>query len=128
MEQLEVPLCADVKSCAFIIGQIISNAIKYRQEDFRLTFSTEAKKNLICLMISDNGIGISAADLPRIFDKGFTGANGRCYTKSTGIGLYLCKKLCDKMNIELSISSVQGSGTTVTLSFPIESLLLEAGI
>ena len=128
MEQLDVPVCADRKSCAFVIGQIISNAIKYRQEDFILHFSTRIEKNRICLMIHDNGIGIAAADLPRVFEKGFTGENGRRYPKSTGIGLYLCKRLCDKMNIELLINSISGKGTTLTIYFPMESLLREAGI
>ena len=128
MEQLDIPICADRKSCAFIIGQIISNAIKYRQDDLTLKFSTQIKKNRICLLIEDNGIGIDAADLPRVFAKGFTGNNGRHFSKSTGIGLYLCKQLCDKMNMEISISSSLGRGTTLTLYFPAESLLQEAGL
>lgn len=128
MECLDTPICADTKSCAFIIGQIISNAIKYRQEDFQLTFCSKIEKNCIKLIISDNGIGISPSDLSRVFDKGFTGENGRRFNKSTGIGLYLCKKLCNKMNIDLFIESVQSKSTAVTLCFPIESLLQEAGI
>ena len=80
------------------------------------------------ITISDNGIGISAADLPRVFDKGFTGENGRRYSKSTGIGLYLSQRLCRKMNISLSISSVPGQGTTVTMVFPTESYLQAAGL
>ncbi len=128
MEQLDVAVCADRKSCAFIIGQIISNAIKYRQDDFVLNFSTRTEKNRTCLIIQDNGIGIAAADLPRIFEKGFTGENGRRFPKSTGIGMYLCKRLCDNMNMELSISSIPGRGTILTIYFPTESLLREAGI
>lgn len=128
MEQLDIPVCADRKSCAFIIGQIISNAIKYRQDEFTLKFSTQIEKNGICLLIEDNGIGIDAADLPRVFAKGFTGNNGRHFSKSTGIGLYLCKRLCDKMNMEIKISSNLGRGTTLTLYFPAESLLQEAGL
>ncbi len=128
MEQLDIPVCADRKSCAFIIGQIISNAIKYRQDDFTMRFSTQIEKNGICLLIEDNGIGIDAADLPRVFAKGFTGNNGRHFSKSTGIGLYLCKRLCDKMNMEIKISSNLGRGTTLTLYFPAESLLQEAGL
>lgn len=123
MESLDIPVCADKKSCSFIIGQIISNAVKYRQEDFCLDFTSEAEKNRILLMIHDNGIGIDEADLSRVFDKGFTGENGRRFPKSTGIGLYLCKKLCGKMNMNISITSEKGQGTTVTLYFPTESLL-----
>lgn len=128
MEQLDVPIRVDKKSCAFVIGQIISNAIKYRQDDFTLIFSTQTEKNRLVFIIQDNGIGIDATDLPRVFDKGFTGKNGRHFAKSTGIGLYLCKKLCTKMNIEISISSSLGKGTKLTLYLPTESLLQEAGL
>lgn len=125
---LDIPVCADMKSCSFIIGQIISNSIKYRAEDLQVSFSADAEQNAVRLIISDNGIGISPADLPRVFDKGFTGDNGRRYSKSTGIGLYLCKKLCGKMNIGITIQSELGQGTAVTLSFPRESYLQEAGL
>ena len=128
MEGMDIPVCADSKSCSFIIGQVISNAIKYRQEEFRLEFRSQVQKNRITLLIHDNGIGISRADLSRVFDKGFTGENGRRFPKSTGIGLYLCKKLCDRMNIAISISSEKGQGTTVALYFPTESLLKGAGV
>ena len=125
---LDIPIVADSKSCTFVIGQIISNAIKYRKDNLQIEFSTKTDKNNISLFISDNGIGISAADLPRVFDKGFTGENGRRYSKSTGIGLYLSQKLCKKMNIVLSVSSDPGQGTTVTMVFPTESYLKEAGL
>ena len=128
IEGMDIPVCADSKSCSFIIGQVISNAIKYRQEEFRLEFRSQVQKNRIALLIHDNGIGISRADLSRVFDKGFTGENGRRFPKSTGIGLYLCKKLCDRMNIAISISSEKGQGTTVALYFPTESLLKGAGV
>ena len=128
MEGMDIPVCADSKSCSFIIGQVISNAIKYRQEEFCLEFRSQVQKNRIALLIHDNGIGISKADLSRVFDKGFTGENGRRFSKSTGIGLYLCKKLCDRMNIAISISSEKGQGTTVALYFPTESLLKGAGV
>jgi len=128
MEGLDIPVTADVKSCTFIIGQMISNAIKYRKDGLQITFTGRAEKNRVLLLVSDNGIGISEADLPRIFDKGFTGENGRRYSKSTGIGLYLCKKMCEKMNIGLSASSTSGRGTTITMDFPTESYLKEAGV
>lgn len=128
MEDLDLPVAADVKSCTFIIGQVISNAIKYRKDRLQITFSGRAEKNRVLLSISDNGIGIPAADLPRVFDKGFTGENGRLYSRSTGIGLYLCRKLCQKMNMELSVSSVPDEGTTITMAFPTESYLKEAGL
>ncbi|RKI91029.1 sensor histidine kinase [Parablautia intestinalis] len=125
---LDIPVCADTKSCSFIIGQIISNSIKYRTENLQVSFSAYEEQNAVRLLISDNGIGISSADLPRVFDKGFTGDNGRRYSKSTGIGLYLCKKLCGKMNIGITIQSDLGQGTTVILFFPQESYLQEAGL
>ena len=128
MEGLDISVCADSKSCAFVIGQIVSNAIKYRQENFCLTFTSDTEKNRVLLKIHDNGIGIDTADLSRVFDKGFTGENGRRFPKSTGIGLYLCKKLCGKMNMDISISSEKGNGTTVTLYFPTESFLKGAGV
>ena len=128
MEGMDIPVCADSKSCSFIIGQVVSNAIKYRQEEFRLEFRSQVQKNRTALLIYDNGIGISRADLSRVFDKGFTGENGRRFPKSTGIGLYLCKKLCDRMNIAISISSEKGQGTTIALYFPTESLLKGAGV
>lgn len=128
MEGLEVAVCADSKSCAFVIGQIISNAIKYRQENFCLTFTVGMEKNGVLLNIHDNGVGIDAADLARVFDKGFTGENGRRFPKSTGIGLYLCKRLCSKMNMDIAIKSQKGQGTTVVLYFPTESLLKGAGV
>ena len=108
--------------------QLILTISKYRKGNLRIEFSAKVEKNDVSLFISDNGIGISAADLPRVFDKGFTGENGRRYSKSTGIGLYLSQKLCKKMNIVLSVSSEPGQGTTVTMVFPTESYLKEAGL
>lgn len=128
LEQLDIPVRADRKSCVFVLGQLISNAVKYRQEALRLTFSARQEKNQVLLTVRDNGIGIPAADLPRVFDKGFTGQNGRRFPQSTGIGLYLCRKLCGRMNISLSVRSPEGGGTEVTLCFPTESLLRGAGL
>ena len=72
--------------------------------------------------IEDNGMGIAGSDLPRIFEKGFTGQNGRIIQSSTGIGLYLCKRLCDKLGIGLAACS-EGNGTTITLSFYINDFV-----
>ena len=69
------------------------------------------------LTIADTGIGIAAADLPRVFDKGFTGYNGREDKTASGLGLYLCKRVCDALNIRIALSSEVGNGTTVTLTF-----------
>lgn len=126
MENLDLPLHADVKSCAFLIGQILSNSIKYRKDDFHLTFQGQRTANSVRLSITDNGIGISKRDLPRIFDKGFTGEHGRTFPKSTGIGLYLCKKLCDNMNIQITAESAPNAGTTILLTFPEESFVFSS--
>ena len=72
--------------------------------------------------MKDNGIGIKASELDRVFDKGFTGENGRSGAKSTGIGLYLCKKLCDKLGHGISLTSTEGEGTEVTFVFPKSSM------
>lgn len=120
---LESSVSADKKWCVFIIGQLLANAVKYRKSQLMISFTEKKYENGTCLMVSDNGIGIPANDLTRVFDKGFTGSNGRRYGKSTGIGLYLCKKLCRKMNMEISIESVENVGTTVNIYFPKNELL-----
>lgn len=121
-ENLDIPVFADRKWCVFIIGQIIANSVKYAKENLILTFKGSSFDNGCSLSISDNGIGITEADIPRVFDKGFTGENGRKFGKSTGIGLYLCRKLCRKMNMEISVSSSFENGTTVKITFPKENL------
>jgi signal transduction histidine kinase len=120
---LDEVVYADSKWICFVLGQIILNSIKYRKDKLHLAFSGERKKEGIQLKISDNGIGICEKDLSRVFGKGFTGENGRTGAKSTGIGLYLCKKLCLKMNMGIEISSMEG--TCVTLTFPVGSILEE---
>lgn len=121
-ENLDILVFADRKWCVFIIGQIIANSVKYAKENLILTFEGSSFDNGCSLSISDNGIGITKADIPRIFDKGFTGENGRKFGKSTGIGLYLCRKLCRKMNMEISVASSLENGTTVKITFPKETI------
>ena len=101
----------DEKWLAFVIEQLLSNAVKYTEQG-SVTISVTPKQ---VLQIIDTGIGIDAADLPRIFEKGFTGYNGRADKKSTGIGLYLCKKIMDKMGHKIWIDSEVGKGTRVYL-------------
>ncbi len=86
-------------------------------------FFTEAKGDRIILLIEDNGIGTPSGDLPRIFEKGFTGKNGRDIQNSTGIGLYLCKRLCDKLDIGLTACS-EGNSTLVALSFRMNDFVI----
>ena len=81
--------------------------------------SRDAALFAVLLRIRDNGLGIPAQDLPRVFEKGFTGANGRKLGKSTGMGLYIVRKLCDKMSIAVEAASMPGESTTITLCFPL---------
>ena len=123
VDDLEPVVYADDKWVRFILNQIISNAVKYcSPEQPTLHIFTERSGDQVLLSVADNGIGIPESDLPRIFEKGFTGQNGRTIHSSTGIGLYLCKRLCDKMGIGLTASS-SGSGTTFTLSFHINEFI-----
>lgn len=119
-EELTVP--TDSKWVVFILNQIINNSIKYSSANPTLTFSTvssDQNSENVTLTVTDNGAGIPADELNRVFEKGFTGTNGRNINqKSTGIGLYLCKKLCDKLNIGISVKSTLSVGTSVTLTFP----------
>lgn len=113
---------SDSKWMIFILNQIIINSIKYSRKDKAEIeiFSKEYKDNTV-LYIKDNGIGIESDDLPRVFEKGFTGENGRKVNKSTGIGLYLCKKLCDKLGQNIEINSVLNIETIVKIYFPKNS-------
>lgn len=125
MNNLEYEVFADRKWMVFILGQIITNAVKYKKDVFSLSFNGKCEKESVRLEIRDNGIGIAESDMERIFDKGFTGENGRIGTKSTGIGLYLCRKLCEKMNLGIEACSKKGEGTAVTIIFPVGSMVTE---
>ncbi len=119
---LEKTVYGDSKWLDFILGQLISNSIKYKSDAPTLLFWAEENKDSVLLHVQDNGIGIPDSDINRVFDKGFTGQNGRNFTKSTGIGLYLCKQLCNKMYLNLYADSQAGIGTTMTIVFPKDSL------
>lgn len=110
----------DEKQLGFIIEQIISNSLKYTKKG---TISVYSKGNSI--FISDTGIGISQEDLPRIFEKGYTGYNGRTDRKSTGLGLYLCRRTADKLGHTLRVSSEIGKGTLVEIDLTPESIEIE---
>lgn len=116
----------DSKWIIFILNQIIQNSIKYKKQEENSTieiYSKQGKENVI-LYIKDNGIGIKKGEITRVFEKGFTGTNGRLSNKkSTGIGLYLCKKLCNKLGIAIELNSVQNEGTEVRLVFPKSSYI-----
>lgn len=123
VEDAEYSIYSDDKWLRFILDQLISNAVKYRAcQQPALHFFAVKEKDRIILSVEDNGIGIPASDLSRIFEKGFTGQNGRTIHSSTGIGLYLCKRLCDKLGIGIFASS-EGKGTTISLSFRINDFV-----
>ena len=122
VEDVEYSIYSDDKWLRFILDQLISNAVKYRTSQPVLHFFAVKKTDSIILSVSDNGIGIPQGDLPRIFEKGFTGQNGRTIHSSTGIGLYLCRRLCDKLGIGISASS-EGEGTTISLFFHINDFV-----
>lgn len=113
----------DNKWMVFILNQIIANSIKYAAETGReICFSGSEGTEQVVLTVWDNGVGIQKADVSRVFEKGFTGTNGRSDgAKSTGIGLYLCKKLCDKLGVGIELSSQKHVGTEVRLIFPKNS-------
>ena len=104
-------IVTDEKWFIFVLEQIISNALKYIKKGQIFIYMKEKS-----LVIEDTGIGIPAEDLPRIFEKGFTGYNGRENKKSTGIGLYLCKNIMDKLQWNITVDSEVGSGTKIYLT------------
>lgn len=105
----------DEKWLVFVIEQILSNALKYTKQGKISIYAEKGGQNEIALVIEDTGIGIAREDLPRVFERGFTGYNGREYKKSTGIGLYLCKKVMDRLGHQMRIESEPGKGTKVLL-------------
>lgn len=120
---LEVPVYTDGKWAAFLLGQLLQNATRYRREEPFLLLSARILGSRVSLTVEDNGIGIPAHELSRVFDRGFTGSNGRSRGGSTGMGLYLCKKMADFLDLELSLTSKEGEGTRVTLVFPAREKL-----
>lgn len=123
IDDMEHIVYTDAKWVQFILGQIIDNSVKYKNaQNAVLHFFSEEKKDCVILMIQDNGIGIRGEELGRVFEKGFTGSNGRIGKKSTGIGLYLCKKLCDKLGLGIRIYSEEGEGTRIKIIFPKNSM------
>lgn len=113
-------ILTDEKWSSFAIEQVLSNALKYTKEG-SITFYNEGEK----LYIKDSGIGIKESDLPRVFEKGFTGFQGRNDKKASGLGLYLCKNIFDQLGHLISIESKVGQGTTVCLDFSKKEIFIE---
>lgn len=114
----------DSKWVEFILGQIISNSIKYmdKKKSILKIYCEDIGEDII-LNIYDNGIGMDEKCILKAFEKGYTGENGRRFGKSTGIGLYLCKKLCDKLGLSIKIESQKNNGTRVSILFPINKIM-----
>ncbi|QYR19103.1 sensor histidine kinase [Paenibacillus sp. sptzw28] len=109
---------SDRKWLGFIIDQIVSNCLKYTGEGGEISFRVEEDGNERRLLIQDTGIGIKQEDINRVFDKGFTGSNGRSHAKSTGMGLYLAKRMALKLGHDLSVQSEENSYTKLIIHFP----------
>lgn len=119
VKNVDFTVMTDAKWLEFILNQIVNNSIKYRRSASHpyIKISAQQKRDQIILEILDNGIGISPADLKRVFNKSFTGTNGRKITHSTGMGLYIAKNLCEKLGHQITITSMEHKSTTVTIKF-----------
>ena len=111
----------DEKWLLFILEQIISNAVKYTPSGTITIRVTEDKK----LSVEDTGIGIAPEDLPRIFEKGYTGYNGRTYKKASGLGLYLCARICRNLGHGISAESEPDKGTVIKLNLNTAERMFE---
>lgn len=115
-EETALRVLTDEKWISFVLGQIITNAVKYSDKG-SITISAYEDECNTYLSVKDEGIGISPEDLPRVFERGYTGYNGRADKKSTGIGLFLCKSVTRMLGHKIQISSEPGKGTEVTIIF-----------
>lgn len=116
-EPIDLMILSDEKWISFVIEQVLSNALKYTKEG---TISIYVKDET--LYIEDSGIGIKEEDLPRLFEKGFTGYNGRIDKKASGLGLYLCKTILDNLGHHIELHSKLGKGTVVSINFHVDDL------
>ncbi|GMK43603.1 sensor histidine kinase [Paenibacillus glycanilyticus] len=119
--RLELPstvVQSDSKWLLFIINQIITNSLQYTRDHGEISVKAASTPEEKLLILRDNGIGIDAMDMPRIFNRGFTGLNGRTFAKSTGMGLYLAQELSRKLGHYITCESAPGSGSVFTIHFP----------
>lgn len=119
VENVKLLVMTDAKWMEFILNQLISNSIKYRRHDVQASIHIFAEEfqDKIVLHIKDNGIGILASDISQVFHKSFTGENGRKHAKSTGMGLYIVKRLCNNLGHGVEIHSQVGEWTDVSITF-----------
>lgn len=120
-QSLSCRVVTDEKWLSFVIEQVLSNALKYTPNGSISIFMEEPKT----LCIRDTGIGIAPEDLPRIFEKGYTGYNGRSDKRASGIGLYLCKRICGNLGHDIQVESSVGCGTTVRINLHQKKLEVE---
>lgn len=125
-KQFQLQLClpddtvySDRRGLYFLLGQIISNSIKYCGKEPELCFASFQEDGCYVLSIKDNGMGVRSCDLPYIFEKGFTGGSGEGRKKATGMGLYLAKEMAKALNINLQANSEWGQGFEMQISFPV---------
>lgn len=130
-EGLGLEVFCDDKWLVFVLGQLLQNSARYAREGAeggaRVAFSARLldeglASERVELLVADNGCGCSAADLPRVFERGFTGENGRTHRRSTGLGLWLVARLCAKMGLAVSADSREGEGFCVRLGFPTNKM------
>lgn len=128
LEECHARVVTDGKWFSFVIEQVLSNAVKYTKIGVISIYGADEKGNhrtedCSCLVIEDTGIGIDKSDLPRIFERGFTGYNGRMEHKSTGIGLYLCRQIMDRLGLSIHVESKRNEGTKVYLGIEQKQIL-----
>lgn len=110
---------ADRRGLCFLLGQVVSNSVKYALEKPVLNFSMESGDTAAVLTVRDNGPGVRACDLPYVFEKGFTGDSGHEKNKATGMGLYLAREVAKDLGLTLTAVSDWGAGFAVRVSFPV---------
>lgn len=118
----EQTVVTDEKWLGFVVEQLLSNALKYSPDGTVVRVFMREDQTLC---IADEGIGIAPEDLPRVFEKGYTGTNGRLDSRASGIGLYLCRRICEALGIAIALDSTPGKGTTVTLDLRQRNMKIE---
>lgn len=126
LEMDSIMVYSDPKWLEFMLKQILDNALKYTESETGI-IKIEAKdyEQRVELVITDNGTGIAAADLPRLFERGFTGQTGRQHQQATGMGLFLVKELSDKLHLTIRIDSIKNEKTVVTIGFPKSNMMFK---